>query len=437
MRSIENEFKINHLIQKSHLFILSSVLFSSSAFSAGLEKSIMSSGHYAGIAGAASSSVAGPEALYFNPAGLAKSQTIHVTGNFSPTISQFTAPIGSNASVDSNSSFSPIGSAFASYAVTPKLGVGIGYYVSGGTKAVFENANFGSAFPSLTPTLKSDITITELSAGAGYELIEDLYIGAAYRIVFAKANLGAAAVGQFAAPPLGALTTGLLAFNLIDMSATNYNGFRLGVQYTPKQARWGVGAQFRSNIDFTANGTTNGSLAYAGTGVTNSLAGGAATTNVSFPWQLSIAGHYELEPNKWRLFLGYDFTHYNTDQSIVTAGTLTGTTNVPSITLNWNNMSNARIATEYMMMPKLALRAGYVFTSQVVPNSNAAPTFSSPGVGHTLVLGSGYRFIDNLSGDITLDYSTASGTVTAGQGPTVGDYSSKGYTAHLGLSYQL
>src|SRR5581483_7331539 len=122
---------------------VSLLVASTTALGAGFEKSVMESGRYTGIADAASSSVWGPESLMYNPAGLAGTG-MAVSGNFSPTFIKLSAPspLDPTTTINSNTHFFPTGSAFASYGVTPKLGVAIGWDVEGGTRA------FHDAYPT-------------------------------------------------------------------------------------------------------------------------------------------------------------------------------------------------------------------------------------------------------------------------------------------------
>src|ERR1700734_4021960 len=100
---------------------------SSQSFAAGFEKSVFWSGHYAAIAGAAQSSVTGPEALYWNPAGLAGSEGLQVSGDFSPTWAMYSGPMALSTTTgtvgtaqNSNTTFSPVGAGFISYGITPQ-----------------------------------------------------------------------------------------------------------------------------------------------------------------------------------------------------------------------------------------------------------------------------------------------------------------------------
>ena len=98
----------SELITSSLLILLSTQVVQG----AGLEKSTSWSGRYAGIGGAAVSSVEGSESLYFNPANLATTQGIEVSGNFSGIFPQFSAPYVSSTNVAGERGFKPAFGAF-------------------------------------------------------------------------------------------------------------------------------------------------------------------------------------------------------------------------------------------------------------------------------------------------------------------------------------
>jgi long-subunit fatty acid transport protein len=430
------------------------VFVTSQAFAAGFEKSVFWSGHYSAIAGAAQSSVTGPEALYWNPAGLAGSDGLQVSGDFSPTLSKFNGEIPTAGSqpnptaVSSDTSFSPVGAAFVSYGITDKWAAGLGYYVVGGTRADYDSVNFG--FPAATgltlnPPLKADLTITELSLGTGYEVMPGFKIGAAYRVTFVHANLDVASAGQPDATDFYALST-----QLSGLSQTKWGGFKVGMEYAPKDCPWGFGATFRSRVNFDAKGNatvvSNTSGTSFGAPATNTTTG-TGDVGGALPMQLNLATHYNFA-SAWTGFLGYTFTNYDQDQALnfdtSIANPLLPTTNVQgAVPLVWNNMTNIRAAVEYTGIDTWPLRFGYVWTSQVTPNGDASPVLASPGTGNTFVLGSGHKIMPNLTVDGAFEYSRDSGSVAASDlnGGAVttatGNYTAKAYALHLGASLAL
>ena len=400
---------------------------------AGFEKSVLWSAHWSALGGAASSSVSGPEALYFNPAGLPQQQGTQFSINATGTMDKITAPAtGNNTAVDSKTRyFVPVG-ALISHSIDPKWGVGVGFYTAGGTRSEYENLNLGSF--TLKPTLKGDLTLNEIAVGTGYEVLEGLKIGAAYRVLLASADL------QYG----GGTAAAAVQYNLNGMTATRYTGLKLGAQYTPKDARYGLGAVWRNSVEFTMKTDQSSALLNTANaiGTVTTLTGTAASATNALPMNFSVGGYYDITPNEWRVLGEYTFTKYQDNQKLNITGSAAGIGNYPEIEQHWTNMSNIRVGTEYKGFEDWALRAGYVWTSQVTPKSHAAPLFSAPGTGNTIILGAGKPLMHGLTLDGALEYSWAKGTVAAADVPATsttktGDYSTKAYAAYLSLKYSM
>jgi len=197
-------------------------LASANAMAAGFEKSTMFSGKYAPMGGAAAGMVEGGESLYFNPAGLANgSGNGDVSLNFSPSFSNFSGPVTSATSLESDNAMSPIFGAFANYKLLDgKLGVGLGANVAAGSGVTMKDVNMVLTTTDIT----SKLIFLEYSAGVAYEVIEGLRIGASARLV----NFS----GDMVSPKQVNATT----LAIIDMADLNDSGtaFRFGVQYAPK-----------------------------------------------------------------------------------------------------------------------------------------------------------------------------------------------------------
>ena len=417
--------------QKLGALSLAALLSASTAFAAGFEKSQTWSASAASQASAVVGSVSGADALYFNPAGLAStSGTGDVSLNFSPTFSKFsgTNPL-QTVSMDGKSGFSPVGALLASYRVTPQMVIGLGYYVSGGTKAKFEDINYtagnsivGAGVPGTAFTTEANLALTEAALGLGYEVMPGLRVGAAYRLLMVNADLQTV---KFATTP-----TNLYAqVGVKDISQTR-PGFKFGAQYESQDKSWGVGADYRSQVSFNAEGDYTQTAYAAGTGSNLGTTTGKAHVANTFPWQLAVGGFMQTGENL-RTSLEYSYTNYNVDKELV----ITGPTATSAITQNWKNMHIARIGFDYsgMAMP---IRFGYAYTSAVTPNDYPRSTFASPGTGHAVVIGSGLNF-GAIDFDYALEYSWASGTGRNVQeaATTDSEFKSHAYVAHLSGKY--
>ena len=404
-------------MKKNQAILLAvAALASGNAFAGGFEKNVTWSGKYVGIGGAAVSRVEGSESLYFNPAGLAskRGENGDVTLNFSPTFAKFKGPFVAGRQEESDKSFIPVGGATASYQIMDRLSVGVGYYVSGGTSATYESVNLTGVpvIGGTTPELKSELALTELAVGLGYEVLPGLRLGAAWRMLNVNGDF------FFAAP--GAYT------KIEDIKDTKYNGFKVGAQYQNTDKTWGVGVMFRNGVNFNAD-------------MRRSVSGGATipatdgTIRSSFPWQAAIGANYSIT-EAWHLH--GEFTHTDYDHNGKIDYTGAGAVSIP---LNWKDQQNYRLGVEYTGFENLALRAGYVFTSQVVPDGNANATFSTPGNGHTVTIGAGRSFLEGnvLDVNVAAEHSWASADIAANTGASVpGEYSSSSWAAHLGAAYK-
>jgi long-subunit fatty acid transport protein len=428
-------------MQKKHLIsanriaagILSAALVSSSAFGAGFEKNVQWSGKWVGVGGAAVSAVQGAESLYFNPAGLAYGREgFEISGNFSPTWGEFKGPVvaGGSPQESTGYKFSPVFGALVDYGITPQWGIGVGAFVSAGTKADYDSVSgFPATFPAGTSgPVGSDLYVIDYSIGTGYELIPGLKVGAAWRISHVKAGLKT----PFSS---GAGATTRLNFASIDgISATRYNGFRVGAQYTAPDKKWGFGANYRSSIDFTGKGTlTNSAVApVALGGATTTTTTNDVTVASALPTQIEVGGNYAVVDTV-RLYLDYVWTNYSHNQVLsVTGG------GVPDIALGWKNMSNVRVATECTAIQDWAFRLGYVYTSPVTPPSYARATFVPPGNGNTITVGAGHSMMDNmLEVNGAVERSWTNGSTTAADQSPSGDYFAGDWAVHLGGTLRL
>lgn len=418
-------------MKKNQAILLAvAALVGGNAYAGGFEKNVTWSGKYVGIGGAAVSRVEGSESLYFNPAGLAtkRGENGDVSLNFSPTFAKFKGSFVVGRQEESDKSFIPVGGATASYQLMDRLSVGVGYYVSGGTSASYE----GVTIPgwSFSPELKSELALTELAVGLGYEVLPGLRVGAAWRMLSVSGDF------FFASASPG--TNTLASYTKIeDISKTKYDGFKVGAQYSNPEKTWGVGVVFRNGVNFNADMRRSVTVGSSGTVIVPAANG---TIRSSFPWQASIGGNINVS-EFWHLHGEFTHTDYDHNGKIDYTGT-----SAVSIPLAWKDQQNYKLGVEYTGIENLALRAGYVLTTQVVPDGNANPTFSTPGTGHTVAIGAGRSFLAGnvLDVNIAAEHSWAKSkslpTLVSAlpntSGVAGGEFSSSSWAAHLGAAYK-
>jgi len=430
----------------THVLTFTTLLFTQSlALGAGFEKSVLWSAKYGAIGGAATASADDAQSLYFNPAGLSQVKGIEFTGNLSPTFSKFKGPIvSSGVNLDGNQTFSPAFGAFIGYKLTDGLGIGMGSYVAGGTRSKYEGVSYAARNPiydTLRPTIETDLKIIEYSLGLGYEIMDGLRIGGAWRLTQVDARFSSAATVPVASIPL-------INLNLTNLNATRYNGFRIGGQYAPKNCDFSFGASFRSTLSFNAKGDIGG-FAESALGDSLAMTGSTGTAEIAgtFPMQLNLGTAYKLGAYN-RVMMDYAFTRYALNRKLDVSGSaittrITGTpfaVDAADVELHWTNQHNIRLGYQTQMSDDLTLRGGYVLTSQVTSAAFARATIASPGMGHTLVAGVGKSLMGGrLDVDVAVEYSFASGSGTYVESATTsiaGDFSSRAIVAHTGVSYR-
>ncbi len=410
------------------------LISSATVFAGGFEKNIFFSGRYSGVGGAAAAIVSGPEAMYWNPAGLVtKAGKQEMTFDLSPTQSQFsgTFPNGTGEVKSDNATTSP-GGIFYNYGLNDKVGLGFGFYTVAGAYVKYKDVNMGNSFQTLRPTITNDLAVYELAAGAGYKVNDQLKLGAAWRISMARANLQSGKLTYSGATPVA-----LAGVDIKNLKGTEVTGFRLGAQYQPME-HLDIGLDIRTEVNFTTKGQASAQIQTLSSPTTITyLTDTDATVKTSAPMQISLGAGYDVMP-QLKILGEYVFTQYSKVDSIKVEGTLSNGSALGNIDLNFKDMTNIRIGGEYTGYA-LPIRAGYVYTSTVTNEGYARPTFTPPGPAHTFVVGTGYGMMDNkLKLDGGLEMTTFKATVSnvAQADTSTGDYSAKAYALHLGATYE-
>ncbi len=441
-----------------NLAIIAILLSTADSFGAGYEKAVIWSAKNSALGAAVSSSVSGADALFFNPAGLSKTNGKEVTINLSPTLAQAESSVNTaNLSNKSEEVLSIPAAVMGAMKINEKLGVGIGIYAAGGTAINHESVDFSgvsSEFAPYRPNIESNLRIVELGIGAGYTLNKNWSVGAVWRATLVNADFSDARVTESS----GGVPLLLSGTEIDDIKDEKFSGFRLGAQYLADSKKWGFGFSYRSAVEFTGEGessvsyalTTAGNAAIlsgAGTaGVRVNGTGGDASITSELPQQLSVGGHCVLD-EKWTLFGEVTWTEYSSNERLKIDGNVTTftTSAIPDVEQNWKDQFNYRLAAQYTGWEKGILRFSYVLTTRVTSDQAATPTFSVPGEGHTVTVGLGNKLTKNLYLDTALEYSFSSGegnttdrsaSSTLLTPPFRGDYELSGYIIHASLAYR-
>ncbi|WP_257291557.1 OmpP1/FadL family transporter, partial [Endozoicomonas sp. ONNA1] len=396
---------------------------------------------------AAVSSVDDSSAIFFNPAGLAFAESDDIALHISPTITHTKGPAGGEGTfIDGEKNFSPVGGLTGLFKLDEKFTMGYGIYASGGAAASYEDVTVGDTFALPTPLgnvpisqvtgdYSTDIKIIEAGLGLAYRINNNWSVGGTYRLTYATADINLLATQETGIGGIGAS----VGYN--DLSGFNTFGVRLGAMYRSDDNRWGWGINYRSEVDIEADGDYNYRNGTPAATVT-----GDATAETALPMQISTGIDYKVAPH-WTLFGEVTYTDYSNNEQIDFSVKNTSDSSgaaVPAIYSNWEDQYNYRIAAEYTGIENWALRAGYIYTTAVVPEEYAAPTFSAPADAHSFTLGAGTSILD---GQVDLDFAAVYDTVknddvkgggqlTSTTQSYAGKYEGTSYSLHASATYR-
>ena len=418
--------------RQCRLFAVSSLAFAVAAGNAvagGFEKATMWDAEYSALAGAAVSSVDSSSAIFFNPAGLARVEGNDLALHVTPTVAQTNGPAaGDNTYVEGEKNFVPNGAFTSAYRLSDKLVMGFGVYGAGGSSSRYEDVTVGFPLSSITGDYSTDIKIIETGMALAYQVNNNWSVGGTYRLTYATADINMLSTG-----PIAGIIGGKVGYN--DMSGWNKFGVRLGAMYRSDDNRWGWGINYRSDVSVEADGKAS-----YGNGIGGGYNGVDATAETALPTQISSGVDYSLNDD-WTLFGEVTWTKYSSIENIKFEGDGLA---VSQINTHWNDQYNFRLATEYTGIDGWALRAGYVYTTAVVPEEYAAPTFSTPADAHTFTMGAGTTFMDGrMAFDMAAEYNRVKNDDVKGGGVVTdtgskshpGRYDSKAWAMHASVRY--
>ena len=425
--------------------IVLGVSFTGLGYAGGFDINNIWSAKYSAVGGAAASNVEGAQSIYFNPAGLSKSHALELDLNYVSAMVTKSAPLKPEGADPTKGdtpkrmpyTYLPLGGFFAAHQVNQRLGIGGGAYIAGGTGGSYDDVDFGSSFPTLRPDIDSTIFIVEFALGAGYEILPGLSIGAAWRPNFVRLD------SQVAIPSDDIL----LAPELNHASDFILGGYRLGIQYSPNDSRWGVGAAFRSENSFEAKGKSSGKSQLAGDSTISSIQGGDVTAKAKIPMQYSLGVHFD-SSQKLRFMTQYDFIRSSRVKQLTLSGDDIGVTGVGDIPissfsspLEWKDQHSYRFGVQYLLTEIWTVRGGYVFSSQVTPDDRASSTATSPGNEQSFIVGAGREirvFSKLIQMDLATEYGQAYGQgKNSKAGSLDGQYSEQVFGLYTGFSYRI
>jgi long-chain fatty acid transport protein len=429
------------------------VAFASQASAAGYEKSIMWGGKTGSVAGISTSYIEGADSLYFNPAGLVqKAPGQDLSFNISPVASKFSGPYNNNNDVETSATNIAVPlSLIYSNTLNDQWAFGVGGFISGGSKVTYDNINYPDAVSN--PSTKTDLQIAELSVGGAWKPLPAWKFGVSYRYVMAQANFAFFQRAFVPAGQAGAGTyLGIVNASLNDLKDQE-SAFKLGAQWELNE-KTHMGLTYRSEVPINATGNISGDFYKKSGGLVPSgaITGTSASAATVFPQAITLGADHNFT-DVWQGLCEIAWTNYSRVDSISTGVHTTagggGTIKIdnPSIIQQWKDQWNLRLGGNFMGWD-WPLRFGYGLTTQVTDSAWARPTFTPPGLSHTLTVGSGHRFVlggqkldFNGAGEYTFVSGSGTGHAAGDNAPSTttdirsGDFATSSFALHLGLAY--
>ncbi|WP_281646372.1 outer membrane protein transport protein [Parendozoicomonas sp. Alg238-R29] len=423
---------INAARRRSLLVVSSlAIVVSNQALASGYEKATMWDAKYSALAGAATSSVGNSSAIFFNPAGLAFADSNDFSLHVSPTFSRIDSPAnGSDTFTEGEDMFAMNGGFTGLYQLNEKFTLGYGIYGAGGSMSEYGDITTGMGSFAQTGDLSTTIKIIEAGLALAYRINKNWSVGGTYRLTYAMADINMAS----ATGPGDAVGVNV---QYEEMDDWNTFGVRLGAMFRSDNDRWGWGIDYRSEVEAEAEGE-----AALDVGGQNQYRGRDITAKTTLPFQISTGVDYQITDDV-TLFGEVTYSNYSTNKSITFSS---DDTNLPVNEVNqeWDDQYNYRVAVEYTGLEDWALRGGYIYTTSIVPEEYASPTFSTPSFAHTITFGAGRSFMNgkvdlDLAGEYNIveNDDVKGGAIVTDSGAVApsGRYESKAYAVHMSLRY--
>lgn len=350
-------------------------------------------------------------AVYHNAANLALIDSAVVTLSFSPTFTGTSQPIGVNPAdpsdiqnFDTTASLAPLSMIGGAIRLHERVVLGLGAYLFAGTGGVIEDF----PLPGGPQDLELQIGIGEVQVPVAVQLTDELSVSAGLRMGF----------GTFTA---ARFTPGGLVEQ--DLAGIGFPGAHVGVNYRPIPELT-LGLNYRTPLSLTLSGDVSAM------GMTNE-----GELDFKLPHQLRVGGALRFLDARLTVALDFRASFYEESNDAL-PNRINGVA-VDPIPLNWQNGYAVFLGVEYLLVPELALRAGYLGGNSAVPNDAAAPFLPSPGFIQSLSFGVG-AFLGDFELGTSLAYSFSSENIadppTTGGFP--GEYSQRIWSFNLTATYR-
>jgi long-chain fatty acid transport protein len=347
-----------------------------------------------GTAGAFTARADDPSAIFFNPAGIAQLDAKQLV--LSPNViyykSEFSgvAPNpGYGVEEETKGEYFPPFAAYYAQGIDKKVAAGVGVYSPYGLQVAWKDPD---TFTGRAISTLSKITPFYIVPSAAWAPSPSFRVGAGATIVLSKVEL----------------QRHLQAYNPIDdrtddigMVAIASNtssgvGFNAGVQWWPGDARWKLGATYRSQVRIDYAGTADFSQLATGNDAFDAIVAAGfppdqrADTHIEFPAQASLGVGRQFSP-AWYGEVNFNWTEWSSFDRLDLTFSQSPSRNL-SIVESWDDAFNIRTGLEYRKggTADWAWRAGYYFDQSPQPAEGVGPLLPDSD-RHGITGGAGWR----------------------------------------------
>lgn len=311
---------------------------------------------YAGQAAAATDA----STIFFNPAGmtLLPDRQLVLAGHLIKPQAEFTgtSTIGGGSGGDAGG-LALVPNAYYAFRLTPDLHAGIGLNAPFGLATEYD-----STWAGRTQAIKSELKTVNLNPSIAWKASDTLSLGAGVSLQYAEATLTNASAAGLAT---------------VKGDDTGW-GFNLGALWQPSEATR-IGLAYRSEVDYTLEGTVTFSGLPAGNG--------PVTADTTLPDSASLSLFHRLD-DRWDLLADVTWTGWSDFDElriVRTSGALLTVT--PE---NWDDSYRYSVGANYRWNDRLTLRGGVAYDA--TPVSDTYRTARIPDESRTwIAFGAQYR----------------------------------------------
>jgi len=317
-------------------------------------------------------------AIYYNPAGLTQVKGTQITSGMGLGFPKWEYS-GDDGNDEMNTMYMlPHFYASSDFGLQ-RWRFGLGLNVPFGNAAEYDENG-----PLQFSVIEARMSVFSITPTVAYQVNDHLSLGVGLNIYYGTTELEQ----NVPPPPFG--PGGRLKFKGDGMTV----GATVGALWRINQQH-SVGVTYRSpfQIDFEDSAKLTGGFA--------PTAESTASSTIKFPQSVAVGYAFRPTP-KWKLEVDVEWTNWDPLNNVTLSwpGALLDGTQIP---FNWEDSFFYEFGTQYQLNDRWALRAGYIFSENSVPDSSYSP--STPDADrHVFSAGVGYQS-RRLDVDVTYQYS--------------------------------